>query len=460
MRFKLNILLNWMRLKSRGVFTSREALEKYQHKRLSAYLSGLSDAPFYKKLNIEGMQDWPRIPVMNKDTLLANFDELNRPGITLQEAMDFALSAEMGRAFAAKLKGVTVGLSTGTSGRRGIFLASDTERAGWAAAVLSKVLKPKIFKKQKIAFFLRADSNLYSSVSSSLFGFSFFDIFKPMNELAVDLQQYQPDILAAQPAVLIELCRRQATGALKIAPRTVISFAEVLHQRDRETITRTFGVPLSEVYQCMEGFLGCTCPLGTMHLNEDLLFVEKEFIDDGRFYPIITDFSRSTQFIVRYRLDDILKIKKDGCACGNAAIAIECIEGRSDDVMLFFNRSGGRVKLYPDVLSRKISWLCDEFDRYRITQTELSTIIINIDCAAENYGAVCTLKVKLRIFTPRLSARISERRLSGLRIDLIEFLSTKCSCFHLSKKYSSSPKQLLAEIIVTSEIASPVNGSW
>jgi len=390
MRFKLNILLNWMRLKSRGVFTSREALEKYQLRRLSAYLSRLSDAPFYKKLNIEGMQDWSRIPVINKDTLLANFDELNRPGIALQEAMGFALNAEMGKTFSAKFKGITVGLSTGTSGRRGIFLASDAERARWAAVVLSRVLRPGIFKKQKIAFFLRADSNLYSSVSSSLFGFKFFDIFRSMNELASDLQQYQPEILAAQPAVLIELCRRKTTGSLNIAPTVVISFAEVLHQRDKETITRIFGVPVREVYQCMEGFLGCTCPLGTIHLNEDLLFIEKEFIDDERFYPVITDFSRSTQFIVRYRLNDILKIKKEGCSCGNAAIAIECIEGRSDDVLLFLNRSGERVKLYPDVLSRRISWLCDEFDRYRITQTEPGRIIINIDCAAENYVALCS----------------------------------------------------------------------
>jgi putative adenylate-forming enzyme len=139
----------------------------------------------------------------------------------------------------------------------------------------------------------------------------------------------------------------------------------------------------------MEGFLGCTCAHGTMHLNEDLIFFEKEFIDEERFYPIITDFSRSTQFIVRYRLNDILKIKKDGCPCGNASVAIECIEGRSDDVLLFFDRSGAQVKLFPDVLSRRISWLCDEFDRYRIVQPALGLINMSIECAPESYEDLC-----------------------------------------------------------------------
>ena len=41
-----------------------------------------------------------------------------------KEAEDFAIMAEKTRIFSPKLKGITVGLSSGTSGKRGIFLVS------------------------------------------------------------------------------------------------------------------------------------------------------------------------------------------------------------------------------------------------------------------------------------------------------------------------------------------------
>ena len=65
------------------------------------------------------------------------------------------------------LGNITVGLSSGTSGSRGIFLASNIERARWVACVLDRVIGFSL-KKRKVAFFLRANSNLYSAVQSSI----------------------------------------------------------------------------------------------------------------------------------------------------------------------------------------------------------------------------------------------------------------------------------------------------
>lgn len=41
-------------------------------------------------------------------------------------------------------------------------------------------------------------------------------------------------------------------------------------------------------------------------------------------------------------------------------MAIECIEGRSDDVLVFKNQRNEKIKLFPD-LFRKIIILSDEF---------------------------------------------------------------------------------------------------
>jgi phenylacetate-coenzyme A ligase PaaK-like adenylate-forming protein len=60
-------------------------------------------------------------------------EKLNRPGITLEQATEVALRAERERDFRPELPGgVTAGLSSGTSGRRHVFLAGRGDRCRWA----------------------------------------------------------------------------------------------------------------------------------------------------------------------------------------------------------------------------------------------------------------------------------------------------------------------------------------
>ena len=51
------------------------------------------------------------------------------------------------------------------------------------------------------------------------------------------------------------------------------------------------------------------------------------------FYPIITDFKRTSQPIYRYRLNDILVEEKSPCPCGSVFTRIAKIE---DDQMISF----------------------------------------------------------------------------------------------------------------------------
>lgn len=80
-------------------------------------------------------------------------------------------------------------------------------------------------------------------------------------------------------------------GSLDIRPGKVISVAEVLDPIDEEVIREAFGGPVHQIYQCTEGFLAATCSHGTLHVNEDILVMEKEYLDEENpFHPIITDF--------------------------------------------------------------------------------------------------------------------------------------------------------------------------
>ena len=117
-------------------------------------------------------------PIVDKEFMMSHFQELNTVGIGKEEAEEFAIRAERERNFVPKLRGVTVGLSSGTSGRRGIFLVSDEERIRWAGYILAKFLPGWILGKYSIGFFMRADSNLYQSIGSKRIAFHFFDIYQ------------------------------------------------------------------------------------------------------------------------------------------------------------------------------------------------------------------------------------------------------------------------------------------
>lgn len=408
MLFKLKVVFYWLKFRFRRHFRDRAELEQFQEKQLNKFAQNvLKKSAFYQAFFKKDKFNFDTIPIISKSQFIEHFDEINTVGILKKEVLQVAIDAENSRDFKSEINGITVGLSTGTSGKRGIFMASETERAMWAALVMSRVIKPIFFKKQRIAFFLRANSNLYSSVASSLFEFQYFDIFQPIDLLIKELAIFKPHILAAQPSILVDIALAQAKGEIDLQLTQVISFAEVLHADDKKLISEQFQCKFSEVYQCTEGFLGATCEHGTMHLNEDFVRIEKEAIDETRFYPIITDFSRHSQPVVKYRLDDVLVAKTEPCACGSAHLAIEAIVGRDDDVLMFLVNEK-LIKVYPDLIARRIALAFDEFHKYQLKQTDFTSIEIAIEAKDIAFE---TLKKQ---FTNTLNTLLLERNITGI----------------------------------------------
>ena len=360
---KLNILMTYLKYKNKH-FKSRSELENYQKKQIDKQLDFVtSHSKMYESYKGKPLSDYP---LMDKKQMMDNFDELNTDGTNREEAMKLAIDSERSRDFSEKLNHITVGLSSGTSDTRGIFLVSDKEKDMWAGYILSKVLYGSILDKYEVAFFMRANSNLYESVSSSNIHFVFYDIYQSVEDNIRKLIDQKPDIVVGQPSILLDLCRY----AKDIHPKKVISIAEVLEDRDREVICKSFGTDvIHQVYQCTEGCLATTCEYGTIHLNEDIVYVEKEYLDDRRFIPVITDFTRTSQPIIRYRLNDILVERKEPCKCGSCFTALERIEGREDDVFVFDGRNDGKVTVFPDFMRRLVLFSGDVSD-YRIVQTE------------------------------------------------------------------------------------------
>lgn len=325
------------------------------------------ESPFYR--------DRDEIPVLTKPEFLARFAELNRHGFTLAEATEVALRAERERDFRPELPGgVTVGLSSGTSGTRHVFLVGRPERCRWAGEMFARTLEPASLRQilnpfarpLRLAFFLRASSNLYTTLASRRVRFDYYDLTRPFPELMAGLTAAPPDVIIAPATVLAEIAKTSPP----VRPRQVISVAEVLDQRDRALVEQWASVRVAEVYQATEGFLGSSCRAGRIHLNEETLHIERLWIDDTRerFHPVITDLSRTTQWFVRHRLNDVLILDPTPCPCGRRTTTLRAIEGRAEEVLWLPGKDGALAPVFPDLVRQAIYSLDRPPDRYRIEQ--------------------------------------------------------------------------------------------
>lgn len=323
-------------------------------------------SPFYAPYADKPFSDWP---LMNKATMMEHFSTINSAGMSKEQALDVALRAEQERDFSPMLGQVAVGLSTGTSGQRGLFASNRRERALWAAMMLGR-FSPSLLRKQRVALFLRADNRLYQRLRNPLIDFAFYDLLVPFDELLLQLSKQRPTVLIAPAQILALLAKAQSDGTIAIAPQTLISVAEVLSPEDAAAIEGGFDVKVDQIYQCTEGVLGMTCRAGHLHLNESFIHIERDIIDEesGAFCPIITDLVRETLPIIRYRLDDVLVPDEEPCACGCASLRLKRIEGRCDDILYWQGRNGGRRLIPSDVIRQAIATAATGIRDYRTVQ--------------------------------------------------------------------------------------------
>ena len=320
---------------------------------------------------------------------MANFDAMNTAGLRLSQVTAVAMAAERSRDFTPTVNDITVGLSSGTSARRGVFVVSEEEKSKWAGIMLAKALPNGLFSGERVALFLRANSNLYTAVRTRWLTFTFFDLFTPFDQQLERLSAYQPSVIVAPAQVLRQLALKVLSGELKVTPKRVISAAEVLEPQDREIIEAAFA-ELHEVYQATEGFLASTCAHGVLHLNEEYIHVEPEWLDEERrrFVPIITDFSRLTQPIVRYRLNDVLIARREPCSCSRVTRALDAIEGRCDDLITLPTMRGESIAVFSDVLARALAQALPMHADYRLIQKDLCSLHLHAEIEHEKLQTV------------------------------------------------------------------------
>lgn len=366
---------------------SSSQIEQYhREKRRAVAQYAFNHSKLYRNLyDGYNLNDFEKIPIVSKKFMMENLTEWNTLGFTKEEILEFCLEVEKSRDFNRRLRGINIGMSSGTSGNKGVEIVTPREEMYMKAALLARFDIPK-GEKMNVAFILRVSAPAFSL---NILGhrLSYVGQLNTIENINRDIQRINPNILTGPPSMLKILAKEVEAGRLKIKPKRLIAYAEVFYPDVREYLKNVFQCPIHEIYKCTEGPIGMTCRKERLHINEDLVYVETFDRNGEKTAPgnpcsklVITDLHKRGQPIIRYQLNDIITISPEKCTCGSNFRVIENIQGRADDLFWGKKADGNGMQfIFPDLVTRAVITASENIDEYQVIQNAPDSIFVRIE---------------------------------------------------------------------------------
>jgi putative adenylate-forming enzyme len=381
-----SFLLFYLLCKYRFRFYSSDQIEKYQKNKIKSTVKYAVDNSVFFSKKFKGLDanNFPSFPTTNKEEMMDSLTEYNTVGLTKEAILKFCLEIEKSRDFSKRLNNLNIGMSSGTSGNKGVEMVTKREEAYMKAALFARFDFPK-GEKINLAFILRVSAPAFS-LNRWGHKLSYISQLNTIEKIAKQLEGINPNVLSAPPSMLKLIAKEIEEKRLHIKPKRVISYAEILYPDVKAYLKNIFNCPIHEIYKCTEGPIAITCKHGNLHINEDLVYIETLNFD-GTQTPagtpcqklVITDLHKRAQPIIRYELNDIITISPKKCACGSNFRVIEKIQGRSNDIFWAKNEKTNKWQfIIPDYISRAIISSSEIIDEYQAIQNSPEEILVRI----------------------------------------------------------------------------------
>lgn len=170
-------------------------------------------------------------------------------------------------------------------------------------------------------------------------------VLDPIPSIVKRLNEFQPDTWTGYPSVMANLAHEQIAGRLHIHPKVIACSAETLSNENYRLLRKVFGCPVLNNYCSTEGGeIAMSCSEGHLHLNMDWSIVEPidaqgNPVREGEMSDaiLLTNLSNFVQPIIRYRVEDHVRIDYSPCPCGCKLPVIEIV-GRKIDTFVIKGR--------------------------------------------------------------------------------------------------------------------------
>ncbi|MFC7307065.1 phenylacetate--CoA ligase family protein [Streptomyces monticola] len=354
------------------------ALARRRRDRLAAMVThARATSPYYRELYAglpERIEDASLLPVTDKNRLMERFDDWvsdSRAGLDQVRA----LADDPGRIGERFLGSYMVATTSGTSGRRGLFLLDDgylNVAAALNTRALTEYLGPTGLARATMRGWryaqLVATGGHYASFSSysrlmreggwRAKVLRAFSVHTPLPQLVDRLNSYRPAVVIGYASTVMLLAAEQEAGRLRIDPVLIQPAGETMTQADTDRIARAFGSTVRTFYGATECVhLSHGCSEGWYHVNSDWAVVEPVDADYRPTPPgeyshtvLVSNLANRVQPFLRYDLGDSVMLRPDPCPCGSPLPALR-VQGRAGDALTFPTAHGAPVRLSPLAVS-------------------------------------------------------------------------------------------------------------
>ena len=351
-----------------------ERLQQQKLLRLLRYTKKRSPfyAKLYKELDIFNELQMRDIPLVDKQILMDNFDQvLTVRDVTKQKTLDFIKNEKKHRQLNKKYTPIHSG---GTSGTLWISLFDESCFDYEIASIIedpSLNLLSRFFKKPlRIAAATSehihvGSSVFYSNLPKFLANLRHFSVRRPIADIVKELNDFDPNVLGGYPLMLGALAEQKLKGRLTVSPKKVFSVSAPLSKDNKEVIAHAFNCIPYDNYYATESTaaIATECPYHCRHVLANSVVVEVLDSDDQPAAPgkpgkiVITNLMNFTQPIIRYRLKDVVQISKRKCKCGASLPIIEKVWGRTGDVLWIKRPDGDYEVIDPILFNLKVPGL-------------------------------------------------------------------------------------------------------
>ena len=368
-KIMLKLMSNLKQLRQHERWT-RPQLEAYQAeslRRLREYAYARS--PFYQRFH-KGLFDRPlhELPVLTKAMMMEHFDELvTDRNLHLDEVRASASQAQPGEPY---LNRYWVNATSGSSGHPGFFLFDESEwisvLASFARSQEWSGVQINLTHRQRMATVAsispwHMSSQVAATVKSWWRPSLRVAASQPLSKTVEQLNQWQPEVLVCYASMAGILAEEQLAHRLHIQPEFVYSASEVLTSQTRKRVQEAWGNEPFNQYVSTEAASIATehRSCRRMHFFEDLVIPE---VVDEHYRPVpageygakllITTLFSRTQPLIRYELNDSVRLSTEHDGCGLPFAILESIQGRVENNLMLPAVSGGEVLIRPLVINR------------------------------------------------------------------------------------------------------------
>lgn len=400
-------ILDYFRLLYHRRYYSKKHIEKYQLKDIKHMVEyARKHSPFYRRLyegySVESFEDFHKLPVINKQIMMDHFSELNTAGVDKDDVLAYAVDKEINKDYYGYYNDqFVVGLSSGTSGNKGIYLTpkSLTKRLPFVFLARSGLKLRKM--PFRILFLLRVFSQGFEDINAPFVSLKYMSTMTAVDDIIEKINRDRINIIMAPPSLLRQVMPK--AGYIETKIKQIVTYAEVLHEEDKRQFEEAFHTKVIEIYQASEGQMASACKHGHLHINEDLVYIE--IYDDHNHMikednvvghkMMITNLVNKAQPLIRYEMNDMIVLDQ-ACRCGSAFRRIKKVLGRHDDLLYFLDANNKQKVIYPDLFVRWIIVTSDLIREFQVVQNNINTLDITVDLLKQDDHVIDQLTDKLQ----------------------------------------------------------------